>query len=318
MDLKTIYGRAFGSIFEILRTPFGDIDMKFNENGLEILLIDGTETMIVHLQIDKDKLAHYEIGDKNYKFSINTKQLAIQLRSLSDDDILQIAIDENKENELQINFYAGENAGAPKRISTLPLYVRKSDDAVIPEQEFGWELIVPRKSFQNWIQGHDFGDESTISVGRFIDDTEEDEKKKEKYCFSIATKDLDGSSEIFEMMQDMTNPEVSNQNEVPNPPEIKILKKTGEFICNKFEKRYLYSIAKGQHINDTFRLETGLSPQAYEVYQKEMNEYQNSLETEHPLEPPAKPDELPMIRCTYDVKGIGFLSIYLLGKTPDE
>ena len=321
MILRTDQGRAIANVFDILKTPFLRVDIEFNNDGCKILSLDASTTLVAHLLLHKDSLGFYET-DQVYKFSIITKNLATALKQLKDNDILEFKINPTRKDELIICFYAADNFGRPKKITSLPIGspTTAADKAISspPDFVFGCDIGVPTKHFETCTKIEKFNENFLISFGKYnpgdsskhyfsggqsTKDNNGDSNHSD-YYFSVTMCGHDGSSEIIEPMHDLTVDHDGNVS--PNPPSIKIFKKTGEFVSNYFPKDYIDAIAKGNHISDTIRIESGISQSDFEIYEEQMRNHDGADPS------PEKPTSHMFIKFTYDVREMGVLSIYLL------
>ena len=60
IDIRTVQAVPFKTMIEALKEILVDINIEFSEEGIKIMDIDATQSVLVHLQLDAEKFQVYK------------------------------------------------------------------------------------------------------------------------------------------------------------------------------------------------------------------------------------------------------------------
>ena len=107
MELKTVQTGAFKTMTEALKEILTDANIEFTENAMKIITMDPTQTILVHLKLEKDNFESYYCKHKIF-IGVNMLNFFKLIRTLTNNDALTLFIEEDNVNLLGIRIENGE------------------------------------------------------------------------------------------------------------------------------------------------------------------------------------------------------------------
>jgi proliferating cell nuclear antigen len=124
------------------------MSLLFDEDGIRMIAMDNTRTVLVHLRLYADKFEKYAYKHTAGKFiiGVNTDHLYRIVRTATNDDTITFYIEENDPNTLGILLEDGEKKQVTRY--KLNLLDRDEPDIQLPETEFSAHITMPSLDFQ--------------------------------------------------------------------------------------------------------------------------------------------------------------------------
>jgi proliferating cell nuclear antigen len=150
VHFKTVQSNAIKTLVESLKDILNDVNIKFNEEGIQIITIDGKHIAIVHLKLVAEHFEYFyceRTSDQApFEIGINMKSLYTLLKTIGNNDIITMFVEKNDTTKLHIVI---ENKDKKtKDISKLRLLDFDDDIYKIPDIEFDSVIKMPSNDFQ--------------------------------------------------------------------------------------------------------------------------------------------------------------------------
>jgi proliferating cell nuclear antigen len=107
MELKTVQTGAFKTLSEALKEILTDANVEFTEGAMKIITMDPTQTILVHLKLEKENFEYYHCKHK-IVIGVNMSNFFKLIRTLTNNDALTLYIEEGNTNFLGIRIENGE------------------------------------------------------------------------------------------------------------------------------------------------------------------------------------------------------------------
>jgi len=148
VEAKTVQTSAIRTLTEALKCILVEMSLVFDSQGVRMVAMDNTRTVLVHLKLDSDKFEHFSYNHTNQKFviGVNTDHLYRIVRTATNDDTITFYVDVEDSNSLGVLLEDGEK----KQITRykLNLLDRDEPDIQLPETEFAAHITMPSLDFQ--------------------------------------------------------------------------------------------------------------------------------------------------------------------------
>ena len=107
VEAKTVQTNAIKQCNEALKEILTDANIEWNEKGLKIITLDPSNTILVHLKLEKENFEYFHCTKRMF-IGINVLNLFKLLRTLTNNDALTLFIEEDNINQLGIRIENGE------------------------------------------------------------------------------------------------------------------------------------------------------------------------------------------------------------------
>ncbi len=164
LEFQTVQTAAFRILIEALKEILTDANFEFDENGLKIVAMDSTHTVLVHLRLNADKLEKY-VCQKKIVLGINLINFYKLMKILGNNDVLQLYVDDENLSVLNITIQNSEkNAITNFKLNLMDL---NEENIEVPPPTFESVITMPSVDFQKICRDmHNLSDELEIkSVG---------------------------------------------------------------------------------------------------------------------------------------------------------
>ena len=147
------------SPFRILMTALKDILLEttiiFTKQGIKIISMDKTHTILVHLLLEADKFEYYDCKFEKIKIGVNMIHLFKLISSIDNDDTLTLYIEKNDYldgivTELGLKFENGDIKQS--KIQKLRLIEPDNEELQVPNVKFSSIINIPSIDFQKIIR----------------------------------------------------------------------------------------------------------------------------------------------------------------------
>jgi proliferating cell nuclear antigen len=107
LEVKTIQVSPFKTLIESLKDILADVNIEFNEEGMKIITMDSTQTILVHLKLESSNFEYYYCKNKIF-VGVNMNNLFKIIKTLTINDSLTFFMEEADENTLGISIVNGD------------------------------------------------------------------------------------------------------------------------------------------------------------------------------------------------------------------
>ena len=154
LELKTIQASAFRILIEALKEFLTDVNIEFTKHeiiddnhtgGLNIIALNNSSSILVHLKLDAEKFDSYTCANDKINIGINMTYLYKLIKTINNNDILTLFLDDNDINKLGIKI---ENSNK-NYMSTYKLNLMDLDKNIynIPPTEFNTIITMATGEF---------------------------------------------------------------------------------------------------------------------------------------------------------------------------
>ena len=145
LKLQTIQANEFRILIEALKDILNDINIEFTPDGMKIITVDGSQTVLVHLKLESKNFEHY-YTKKKLILGINMTNFFKLIKTMGNSDTLTLFVDESDCNRLGIRIENGEkNSVTNFKLNLLDL----NDEGIsIPPASFDSVITMPSSDFQ--------------------------------------------------------------------------------------------------------------------------------------------------------------------------
>lgn len=159
VELKTVQSSPFRYLIEALKEILTDTNVDFDENGMKIVAMDASHTVLVHLRLDGTKFDRYLCTEKQ-TIGISMGNLFKYIRQIGNSDTLTLYLESDEPNKLGIKIENGEK----NSITKLKLNLMDLPDGAIeiPPASFESVITMPSNDFQKICR--DF-----FNIGEYLD-----------------------------------------------------------------------------------------------------------------------------------------------------
>jgi proliferating cell nuclear antigen len=144
MELKTVQTGAFKTLIEALKEILTDANIEFTDSSMKIITMDPTQTILVHLKLEKDNFESYYCKNKIF-IGVNMLNFFKLIRTLTNNDALTLFIEDTNTNILGIRIENGEK----NSLTNYYLNLIEVDEATyqIPPAQFESIITMPSNEF---------------------------------------------------------------------------------------------------------------------------------------------------------------------------
>lgn len=148
VEAKTVQTGAVRTLIEALKSILVEMSLIFDKDGLRMIAMDNTRTVLVHLRLYADKFEKYVYSNSANRLVIglNTDHLYRIVKTATNDDTLTFAVSQDDLNNLNIILENGDK----KCVTSykLKLLDRDENDIEMPGTEFSARITMPSLDFQ--------------------------------------------------------------------------------------------------------------------------------------------------------------------------
>ena len=148
-NIKTVQTGAIRILIESLKEILTDANFTIDENGIKLIAMDSTHTVLIHMKLLQEKFEHFYCL-KKINIGINMANFFKLIKTMSNNDTLTLFIEKNNENQLGIKIHNDEkNSQTTYKLNLLDI---QDETISIPPAEFDTELTFPSNDFQKIIR----------------------------------------------------------------------------------------------------------------------------------------------------------------------
>jgi proliferating cell nuclear antigen len=148
VEAKTVQTGAIRTLVEALKCILVEMSLIFDAEGIRMVAMDNTRTVLVHLRLHADKFEKYAYTHTSGKLviGINTDHLYRIIKTATNDDTITFYIEQNDSNTLGILLEDGDKKQVTRY--KLNLLDRDEPDLQLPEVDFSAHITMPSLDFQ--------------------------------------------------------------------------------------------------------------------------------------------------------------------------
>jgi len=148
VEAKTVQTSAIRTLTEALKCILVEMSLIFDKDGIRMVAMDQTRTVLVHLRLNSDKFEKYDYRNSSPKLVIgmNTDHLYRIIKTASNDDTVTFYIEKDDPNTFGILLEDGEKKQVTRY--KLNLLDRDEPDITLPDTEFSTHITMPSLDFQ--------------------------------------------------------------------------------------------------------------------------------------------------------------------------
>jgi proliferating cell nuclear antigen len=146
-EIKTVQSGAFRTLIEALKEILTEANIEFDQQGMKIIAVDETHTILVYLRLYADRFEQYYCPTKQV-LGINMIYLFKLIKTLENNDSLTLYLPANNPNKLGVMM-----EDAKKQITKnyfLKLFDTTLEDIQIPALSFSSIIHMPSTDFQKF------------------------------------------------------------------------------------------------------------------------------------------------------------------------
>lgn len=149
LEIKTVQAPTFKLLVDALKEILIDVNLEFDETGLRVVALDNTHVVLVHMKLNADQFETYQCKRKLY-VGINMLKLHMLIKTIGNNDVLTLFIEENDPNKLGVLIENPEkNVRTIYKLSLLDINVV---NIKIPPADFQVTVTMPSVHFQKIIR----------------------------------------------------------------------------------------------------------------------------------------------------------------------
>ena len=145
IEIHSVQAIPIKTMIEALKDILVDINIEISEEGLKIMEIDATQSILVHIFLEAAKFQYFKIK-KRMIIGLSVINFFKLIKTINNGDILQLYIEENKEYVLSICIENSEkNYQTKYEMNLLDIDYNQYD---CPDKEFDTQIILPSQYLQ--------------------------------------------------------------------------------------------------------------------------------------------------------------------------
>lgn len=145
MELKTVQTNTIKTLIEALKEILTDANIELDENGLKIVAMDPSQTVLVHLKLNADKFEYFHCP-KRLIIGVSMLNLFKLIKTMTHNDTLTLFIEESDINRLGIRINNDDkNLATTYKLNLMDL---NEENYNIPPAEFESIITIPSSEFQ--------------------------------------------------------------------------------------------------------------------------------------------------------------------------
>jgi len=146
VEAKTVQTGAIRTLIEALKCILVEMNFIFDSEGIKMIAMDNTRTVLVHMRLEASKFERYNCSVPSLVIGLNTDHLYRIVKTATNDDTLTFYMEKGDNNHLRILLENGDKKEVTRY--TLSLLDRDEPNIEMPATEFGARITMPSIDFQ--------------------------------------------------------------------------------------------------------------------------------------------------------------------------
>jgi len=200
LRIRTVKAAPFRTLIEALKDILTDANIEFDSNGMKIMAMDGTHTILVHLRLQADRFDEWYCPQKHI-LGINMINLFKLVKTMSNNESIVLFLRKSDTAKLGIEILNGEKQMTTRfALNLIELDVRPIQ---IPPVQFSSIITMPSVDFQKIIRDmHTLGETVEIqSASQELVFRCKGDYAEQETVFSIGQNGLTQSKSATEIVQ---------------------------------------------------------------------------------------------------------------------
>ena len=144
-EIKTVQSGAFRSLVEAIKEIVTEANIEFSSEGIKIVNVDETHTVLVYLKLYADRFENY-FCPKKYILGVNMIYFFKLIKTMGNNDSLTLYLPESNPNKLGIRMENSEKSTVTNYF--LKLFDTDVEDIKIPSISFTSIIHMPSSDLQ--------------------------------------------------------------------------------------------------------------------------------------------------------------------------
>lgn len=144
-EIKTVQSGAFRTLIEALKEILTEANLEFDSQGIKVMAVDETHTVLVHLRLHSDRFEAYYCPQK-YVLGVNMIYLFKLIKTMGNSDSLTLYLPASNPNKLGIRMENSEKSTVTNYF--LKLFDTDVEDIQIPNLNFPSIIYMPSADIQ--------------------------------------------------------------------------------------------------------------------------------------------------------------------------
>jgi proliferating cell nuclear antigen len=145
---KTVQTAPIRILAEGLKSMLVEMSLVFDKDGIRMIAMDNTRTVLTHMRLHANKFEQYEYNHNAPRLDVglNTDHFYRIVKTVTNDDTITFSVSRAESNHLTVTL---ENGEKKRRIRyKLNLLDRDDSDISMPDTEFATRITMPSLDFQ--------------------------------------------------------------------------------------------------------------------------------------------------------------------------
>jgi|TARA_B110000483_G_C18189034_1_gene540180 proliferating cell nuclear antigen len=155
LQIQTVQIAPFRTLMTALKDILLETNISFTPEGIKIINMDKSHTILAHLSLQAKNFEHYECSQPKIVIGVNMFHLFKLINTIDNDDTLTIYIEEDDYTDGIVQFLGlkFENGDIKQqKIQKLRLIEPETDELEVPDVKFSSVLNLPSSDFQKIIR----------------------------------------------------------------------------------------------------------------------------------------------------------------------
>ena len=144
-EIKTVQSGAFRTLIEALKEILTEANLEFDSQGIKVMAVDETHTVLVYLRLHSDRFESYYCPQK-YVLGVNMIYLFKLIKTMGNNDSLTLYLPAANPNKLGIRMENSEKSTVTNYF--LKLFDTDVEDIQIPNLNFPSIIHLPSADIQ--------------------------------------------------------------------------------------------------------------------------------------------------------------------------
>jgi len=146
LNVKTVQSSAFRVLVEALKEILTDANFEFDCNGIKVMAMDSSHTVLVHLKLNAKNFEFFQLNREKITIGVNMINLFKLIKTMGNNDTLSLFIEEDNESVLGIKLENNDkNTRTKYELNLMDLH---EDNIHCPPAEFESVITLPSVDFQ--------------------------------------------------------------------------------------------------------------------------------------------------------------------------
>lgn len=153
IEIKTVQISAFRTLMTALKDILLETNITFTSNGIRIINMDKSHTILVHLFLNAENFENYYCKFPKVVIGVNMFHLFKLINTIDNDDILTIFIEPGEYSDGIVDHLGLKFENGPKvKIQKLKLIEPEEEELEVPDVKFSSIITLPTTDFQKIIR----------------------------------------------------------------------------------------------------------------------------------------------------------------------